>query len=92
VAALGTSLGFAIGASRAKAGFRQATTLEDKQRLEGETRTLAAVTDVTLLVGLAAATTAVILFPWGGTEPEKRVTVSLVPVEGGAVAGVGGRF
>ncbi len=92
VAALGTSLGFALGANGTKSAFREATTLADKQRLEGETRTLAAVTDVALLIGLAGVTTAAILFPWGGDEPDKRVTVVLAPVAGGAVAGVGGTF
>lgn len=92
VAALGTSLGFALGANGAKGAFRQAVTLSEKQRLEAETKTLAAVTDVSLLVGLAAVTTAAILFPWGGEEPEKRVQVVLAPVAGGAVAGIGGTF
>lgn len=92
VAALGTSLGFALAANGSKGAFRQAVTLADKQRLEADTRAFAAVTDVALLVGLAAATTAVLLFPWQGEEPEKKVTVVLAPVTGGAVAGLGGTF
>lgn len=91
VAGLGLALGFGIGAASNREAFRNAQTLAEKQRLEAATRTTAAVADISLLVGVAGAVTAVILFPRGG-EPEKSVTVVLAPVTGGGVVGVGGHF
>jgi tetratricopeptide (TPR) repeat protein len=91
-AGLLSALSFGIASNVNKDAFRSSITLQDKTRLEIETRTTAAVADVSLLVGLAGAVTAVILFPRGG-EPEKAVNVVFAPVlGGGAMAGVGGHF
>lgn len=93
VAALGTSLGLALAAQGAKNSYLKATTLEDKQALKGQVQTLAAVTDVLLVVGVAATVTAVILYPKGGDAPKSSLSVALVPLaEGGAFASVGASF
>jgi hypothetical protein len=91
VAGLGTALGVALAANGNREAFRKAQTLADKQRLEMATRTTAAVTDVSVLVGIAGALAAVILFP-REPAPEKPVSVVLAPIAGGAVAGFGGTF
>lgn len=91
VAALATSLGTAIAAAVNRGEYAKATTLVDKQRLQGETQRTAAACDISLLVGLAASVTAVILYP-KGDEPKPSVNVVLGPTAGGAFAGVEGRF
>lgn len=95
VVSLGTSLAFALLANGSLNSFRKATTLADKQQFEAATRGQALVTDITLLVGLATAATAVILFPKG--EPAPAGTVSVVsllvsPTVGGAFASLGVSF
>jgi tetratricopeptide (TPR) repeat protein len=92
VAGLGMALGFGLGTLGNREAFRTSTTLPDKQKFEAATRTTAAVADVSLLVGVAAAVTTAILFPWAGDDGGKSVTVVLAPVSGGAVAGLGGHF
>ncbi|MFZ5442146.1 MAG: hypothetical protein ACOZQL_19215 [Myxococcota bacterium] len=92
VAGLGLALGFGIGTAGNRDAFRRAETLADKERLEASTRATAAVTDISLLVGVAAAITTVVLFPRGEAEPEKSVTVVLAPASGGGLVGLGGRF
>jgi tetratricopeptide (TPR) repeat protein len=93
VAALGTSLGLALGAQGAKNAYNKAATVEEKEALRGRTQTLAAVTDVMLVVGVAAAATAVILYPKGGEPPKGSVSVALLPLAGGgAFASVGASF
>jgi len=93
VVALGTSLGFALGAMGAKSAFNEATTAEVKDAKKSEAQTYAAVADVAVLVGLAAAVTAVILYPKGGEPPKSSVSVAVVPLSGGgAFASVGASF
>jgi tetratricopeptide (TPR) repeat protein len=93
VAALGTSLALAFVTQGAKNQYTQATTLEQKDALKGQVQTLAAVTDVVLVVGVAAAVTAIILYPKGGEAPKGSVSVALVPLSGGgAFASVGASF
>ncbi|MCC6337129.1 MAG: hypothetical protein IT380_24440 [Myxococcales bacterium] len=93
VAALGTSLGLALGAQGAKNAYNKATTVEAKEAARGQVQTLAAVTDVMLVVGVAAAVTAIILYPKGGEDPKASVSVALVPLSGGgAFATVGASF
>ncbi len=91
IVGLGLALGFGLGSNGNRDAFRKADTLALKQQYEAATRTTAAVADVSLLVGVAAAVATVILYP-RGDEPEKAVTVVLAPVSGGAVAGFGGSF
>jgi tetratricopeptide (TPR) repeat protein len=91
VASLGTSLAFSLLANGSRNSFRQATTLADKQRFEAATRGQALATDITLVVGLAAAVTAVVLYP-KGPEPQGSVSVALIPLPGGAAASLGGSF
>ena len=91
VAGLGMALGFGLAANTNRELFRKAETLADKRRLEAETRGTAAVADISLLVGVAAAIATVIIFP-RDSEPEKSVSVVLAPVAGGAVASLGGTF
>ncbi|MEW5738192.1 MAG: hypothetical protein AB1938_04665 [Myxococcota bacterium] len=93
VAALGTSLGLALGAQGAKNAYNKATSVDEKEALRGQAQTLAAVTDVMLVVGVAAAVTAIILYPKGGEAPKGSVSVALVPLAGGgAFASVGASF
>ncbi len=91
VAGLASALTFSIVTAVNRDQFRTATSLADKQRLENETRATAAVTDISLLVGLAAGVTAVILYP-KGDEPPRAVNVVVAPIAGGAVASVGASF
>lgn len=89
---LGLALGFGVASNVNREQFRAATTLADKQRLEAETRGTAAVADISLVVGLAAAVATVILFP-KGEGFERSVSMALSPLPGGGgVASVGARF
>lgn len=90
-AGLASALTFSIASAVNRDAFRRADTLADKQRLETETRTTAAVTDISLLVGIAAGVTAVILYP-KGDEPPRAVNVVIAPISGGAFASVGASF
>ena len=93
VAGLGLALGFGLAANGNKDAFRKAETLADKQQLEAATRTTAAVSDISLLVGVAAAVATVVIYPKGPDEPDKAVSVAFVPmVGGGAMANVGVTF
>jgi tetratricopeptide (TPR) repeat protein len=96
VACLGTSLVFALLANGSLGSFRKATTLADKLRFEADTKGQALVTDVLLLVGLAATATAVVLYPKGDPGPTGAVSlVSLLvaPMQGGgAFASLGVSF
>ena len=83
VVGLGMALGFGVGANGNREKFRTADTLALKQQYEAATRTTAAVADVTLLIGLAGGIAAVILYPKGGDEPDKSVSVALTPLPGG---------
>ena len=91
IVGLGLALGFGIGSNANREAFRTANTLVLKQQTEVATRTTAAVADVSLIIGVAAAVATVILYP-KGDEAEKSVTVVLAPISGGAVAGFGGSF
>lgn len=90
-AGLVTALSFGIASAVNRDAFRSAATLDDKRRLETETRTTAAVTDISLLVGIAAGVTAVILYP-KGEPPAGTVKVVVSPINGGGYAGVGASF
>ncbi len=91
VAALATSLGTGIAAAVNRGNYVGAKTLQDKRRLQGETVRTAAACDISLLVGIAAGVTAVILYP-KGDQPKPSVNVVVGPTAGGAFAGVEGRF
>jgi tetratricopeptide (TPR) repeat protein len=91
IVGLGMALGFGIGTNGNRESFRTADTLTLKKQYEGATRTTAAVADVSLIVGVAAAVATVILYP-KGEEAEKSVTVVFAPVSGGGVAALGGTF
>lgn len=92
VVGVGLWAGLGLAATGARKSFTQATTVAQKQAAQSSTVTLSAVADVSLVVGLAAAVTAVILWPKGSAEPTSSVSVSLAPVPGGAMAGVAGEF
>lgn len=86
-ASLLTSLIVGIVAVNSKASFARATTVADKLRFEADTKGQALATDLCLLVGLAAVTTAAILFPWGTLGDQAPVSLGLTPVPGGGVYG-----
>jgi tetratricopeptide (TPR) repeat protein len=92
VVGLGLALGFGIASNGNRDAFRKSVTLADKQSFEAATKTTAAVADVSLIVGVAAAVATVILYPKGGDEPDKSVSVAFAPINGGAVATFGGSF
>ena len=92
VAALGTGIAFGVLAGTSKTGFKAATTVADKQRLESETKTRALIADVSFIGAAAAAIVAIIVFPKGSAEPAKAVDVVLAPAPGGAFAGIQGTF
>jgi tetratricopeptide (TPR) repeat protein len=91
VASFVTSLTFALLANASRNAFRAATTLQDKTSLESTTRNQALVCDVMLVVGLATAATAIVLYPKGG-EPQPSVSIALGPLWGGGFASLGGTF
>lgn len=84
VVGLGLGLVFGLVSNGSKQAFRTATLVEDKRARQAETISQSIVADVSLLVGVACAVTAVILFPKG--EPEAQV--SLTPLPGGGGLGV----
>lgn len=90
-AGLASALTFSIVTAVNRGEFSKAPSLDDKRRLENETRVTAAVTDVSLLVGIAAGVTAVILYP-KGEAPKSAVKVVVAPISGGAFATVGASF
>ena len=92
VAALGSGIAFGVLATGSKNSFRSAGSVADKQRYANDTRTQSLIADVSFGVAIAAAVTAVIVFPKGGSEPEPSVQVVFAPTPGGAFAGVGGHF
>jgi len=92
VASLATSLILAVVAVNSKASFMKATTVADKLRFENDTKGQALGTDICLLVGLAAVTTAAILFPWGTLGGDAPVSLGLSPLPGGAYASMGVSF
>ena len=93
VVGLGMALGFGVATNTNRVAFTKADTLTGKVQYENATRTTAAVADVSLLVGLAAGVAAAILYPKGGEEAEKSVTVVLAPIPGGGgMASMGGTF
>lgn len=91
IVGLGMALGFGVGTNANRDAFRKADTLALKQQTEAATRTTAAVADVSLIIGLAAAVATVILYP-KGDDAEKSVSVVVAPVPGGAAASVGVTF
>ncbi len=91
IVGFGLAIGFGVGTNGNREAFRTADTLTLKQQYEGATRTTAAVADVSLLVGIAAAVATVILYP-KGDEPEKAVNVVFAPVAGGGMASLGVTF
>jgi tetratricopeptide (TPR) repeat protein len=93
VAGLGTGIAFGVLSSGSKSSFKSAASVASKQKFASDTRTQALIADVSFGVALAAAVTAVILFPKGGShEPEKSVQVVIGPTSNGAFAGIGGSF
>ncbi|MGV3619441.1 MAG: tetratricopeptide repeat protein [Archangium sp.] len=91
IAGLGTALGCGIASVVNREAFRTAPDLEAKQAREAETRTTAAIADISLLVGIAAGVTAVILYP-KGEPPAGAVKVVVTPINGGGFASVGASF
>lgn len=80
LAALGTGLVFGLLSNGSKQAFREATLVETKRTAQAQTVTQAIVADVSLLIGVACAVTAIILFP--KAEPEAVVSFGVLP--GGA--------
>ena len=91
VGALGSGIAFGVIATGSKKSFVSANSVADKTRFAADTRTQALIADISFGVAIAAAVTAVIIFPKGG-EPEKSVQVVISPTIGGAFVGLGGRF
>ncbi|MDX2013950.1 MAG: hypothetical protein SFW67_27380 [Myxococcaceae bacterium] len=86
-AALVSGLVFGLLSTSAKTAFRSATLLEDKRALQSDTVTKSIVADVSLLVGVACAVTAIILFPKGELEGA-QASVSVAPLPGGGAFGL----
>lgn len=83
VAALGLGLTFGLLSNGSKQAFRSATTVDDKRAQQSATLTQSVVADISLLVGVACAVTAIILFPKG--EPDGAV--AFIPLPGGGALG-----
>ncbi len=86
VAGLGTGTIFGLSANSTKARFREAGNVDEKQTLQGQTRTRALVADAGFVVGAAAAVAAVLLYPKGPEEPavRTRMEVAVFPTLNGA--------
>lgn len=80
LAALGLGTTFGLLSNGSKQAFRAATLLEDKRATQSATTAQALVADVSLLVGVACAVTAIILYPKG--EPEAEVAFVPLPTGG----------
>ena len=91
LAALGVGTTFGILATNSRAAFGRAATVDDKRLLESDTKTQALVADISFLAAIAAATTAVILFP-KTEDAGASISMSLIPTSGGAFASLGGSF
>jgi tetratricopeptide (TPR) repeat protein len=87
LAALASGLVLGLLSSSSKTAFRAATLLEDKRARQGDTVTQSLVADVSLLVGVACAVTALILFPKGEAEGA-AAGLSFSPLPGGGAFGV----
>jgi len=93
VVGLGTALGFGLAASGSKGAFVNANSVTQKKALQGATQTQAAVSDISLLLGLGGLVTGAILFPWNQlNQPEGSVSVAVSPLVGGAYGSVEVRF
>lgn len=93
VVATGLWIGFGVAALGSRSAFTAANTVETKRGFEASTRTQALVADVSLVVAVGAALTAVLLFPKGESAPAGTVSVSVAPApSGGAFATLGGSF
>ncbi len=91
VAALAAGTTFGILATNSRVAFTKAPTVTQKQALQADTQSQALVADICFVAAIAAATTAVILYP-KSEDPASYLSVSLVPVSGGAFASIGGSF
>lgn len=87
LASFAVGIGVGLAANGSRSAFSLATTVDDKRRLEGETRARALVADLALVLGVASAVTAALVFPWSA-----GASVALAPTPGGATVGVGGSF
>ncbi len=85
VAALGVGVTFGLLANGARAQFSTATTLRGKIEFEAATRRDALVADLSLLVGVAAATVGIVLF----ARSDEPVSVAVTPTRQGATVAVG---
>lgn len=93
VVATGLWIGFGVASLGSRSAFTRAATVETKKGFEGTTRTQALVADVSLVVAVGAALTAVLLYPKGESPPAGAVSVSVAPAPGGgAFAGLSGSF
>lgn len=73
---LGAGISFGVMASASKSQFTQAATVDDKQRLRLLTQQNALVADIGYGVALAAAVTAVLVYPKSGPAPQARLLVA----------------
>ena len=83
IAAFALGLSFGLLSNASKQAFRIATTVDAKKARQSATLTQSIVADISFLVGVACAVTAIILFPKG--DPDGAVAV--VPMPGGAALG-----
>jgi tetratricopeptide (TPR) repeat protein len=88
LAGLATGATFGVLAFNSRNSFIQAQTLDDKQKYKAVTQSRALIADIGFGVGLAAAVTAVVLYPKNGAPPSSQARLLLGP--GGA--GVEVRF
>jgi tetratricopeptide (TPR) repeat protein len=72
----GVGLTFGLMANGSRTGFTSAPTVAEKLRLQTQARNQALIADVGFGVGLAAAVTAVLLYPKSGPAPQARILVA----------------
>ncbi len=89
LAGLASGVFFGLSAQGSKGAFQQASDVSTKRQLEAQTRTQALIADVSFGLAVAGAVAAVLLWPKGEAQPEKKeVDVVLSP----AGAGISVRF
>jgi tetratricopeptide (TPR) repeat protein len=87
VAGAGTGIFFGLQATQARAGLKDATTLQGKEAVVSDTRGKALVADIGFGVGLASAVAAVMLYP-KSPAPTQEGTARLTVAPRGLGAGL----
>lgn len=93
VASLASGIIFGVSSNGSRTDFNKAVTVDDKDRLQAQTKTLALVADISYVSAIVFAAATIIVFPkYADPSVEKKVDVAVAPIPGGMQASVGVRF